>query len=199
MRGWSFLLQWSESGRGSCGRTTVRRNHQQQVSSMGVAPTCAQWFNLRRPLRCTFLTSTYKPRGARQVGGNTEGRGRRAELLLTASVLLKKRSSQKEESPSVHVCFRWSQQRPLLAPPSVGDSQQSGLTNHHCISEPSQQTKILCCLCPAPSQGRPRPLSACESPASLTGVRRLSCARRRPDTSCPSDPAHPRRESLSDT
>lgn len=58
-----------------------------------------------------------KYRGAGQEGG----------IVIDSFSVLKKRSSQKEESPSVHVCFRWSQQRPLLAPPSVGDSRQSSL------------------------------------------------------------------------
>lgn len=49
---------------------------------MGVAPTCAQWFNLRRPLRCTFLTSTYKPRRARAGGREYRGVGQEGGIVI---------------------------------------------------------------------------------------------------------------------
>lgn len=74
---------------------------------MGVTPTCAQWFNLRRPLRCTFLTSTYKPRGAGQEGGI---------VIDSFSVIEEKKQSERG------VTFR-ARVLPLVSPvPSSGSS-----------------------------------------------------------------------------
>lgn len=100
--------------------------------------TSAQWLSRRRPLRCTFLTSTC-----------TEGRGRWAG----SSVLLKRVKGEPAAAsqPERRVTFRARALRLVSVAPSSGSSlcrRQSELTNQH--SAPSQPIKMLRCRCPAP-------------------------------------------------